>query len=195
MAINVTNSAGNSVYSTTLSVASLAANATKALTANWTPQDVGTYTITATADSTNVVAEKSESNNTKTITVEVTDTFDSADGTIDGATNIAFENAETDNAFGSVKSTTVTGHYIYKANDIDYYKISDDNLIMAEIEVPNNVTVSFVEVTEDGENVLATSNTAGKHLKLKTTNNPCYIKVTSATVGAYELDVRAYTEK
>ena len=195
MAINVTNSAGNSVYSTTLSVASLAANGTKALTANWTPQDVGTYTITATADSTNVVAEKSESNNTKTITVEVTDTFDSADGTIDGATNIAFEDAETDNNYGSVKSSTVTGHYIYRANDIDYYKISEDNLIMAEIEVPNNLTVSFVELTEDGENVLATSNTAGKHLKVKTTNNPCYIKVTSATVGAYELDVKAYIEK
>ncbi len=70
--IEVKNSSGTSVYSTTLSVKELAANATQALTASWTPSVGGTYTITATADSTNLVDEDKEDNNTKTITVTIT---------------------------------------------------------------------------------------------------------------------------
>ena len=63
---------------------------------------------------------------------------------------------------------------------------------MLEFITPQNVTV-YIE-DEEGK-VLAESSTVGKRLKVKTTNNPCYIKVTSNTIGSYTLDVNAYTEK
>lgn len=196
LAINVKNSSGTSVYSTTLSVSSLAASGTKGLTVSWTPNAVGTYTITTTVDSASTVSEKSESNNVKTIKVDVKDKYDSKDSTIDGSNDIAFNAAAIeDNSYGSINSATITGHYIYKLDDIDYYNVTVQNLIMLEIDVPDNLTVSVVEVTDDGERVLGTSSASDKYLKVKITNNPCYIKVNSAVIGAYTLKVKAYTEK
>lgn len=196
LAINVKNSSGTSVYSTTISVSSLAASGTKSSTASWTPNEVGTYTITATVDSAGTVSEKNESNNVKTITIDVTDKDDLSDSTIAGATNVVFDGtAIEDNPYGSKKSVSITDHYIYKSNDIDYYKVSVENLIMLQIIVPDNLTVSVVEVTDDGQRVLGTSSAAGNYLKVKTTNNPCYIEVKSSVVGEYTLNIETFVEK
>ncbi len=192
LAINVKNSAGTSVLSTTNSVPSSSANGTSTTTASWTPIEVGKHTITATADSGSAVSEYDETNNTKTITVYVQDSYDADDSSIDGANPISFNNVTTDNAYGTISQSIVTGHYIYKSGDVDYFKLEAENLIMTEIEIPENTTVSV----EDGEgNVLAESSTGGSRLKVKSTLNPCYIKVTSTTVGSYTLNVNAYTEK
>ena len=193
--IDVKNSAGTNIYSKSLSVTSLAANGTKALTCSWTPTTPDTYTITATADSGSAVSEKTETNNTKTITVTVIydDINEPANDTISTAITPTF-NITDEVSYGKTYNSTVSGNHIFQSGDVDYYKLEIDNLIMAQIEVPENLTVSIIEQTDDGEVVLGSLSTAGKYLKLKTTLNPCYIKVESLTPCPYTLNIKAYTE-
>ncbi len=176
----------------TFEINEILANDTEDNSFSWTPEAAGTYTITATADSKNDVAEANEDNNTKSITILVVDDCDATDSTVDGATSVEFGNIVTDNTYGKKSKVDIEGHYISYASDIDYFKVDEENLIMTEVQVPDNVTVSIED--EDG-NVLASSDTEEDWLKVKSSLNPCYIKVTSNTVGSYTLTINAYTEK
>ncbi len=191
--ITINDSNEQVVFSKNLTIPALGTNETVNLQTVWVPETADTYSIVITADADNVVDEADESNNSTTINheTEYDDISEPTNNTIEGAETVTL-NLHSDSDYGTMYNSSLLHNRIYKPGDVDYYKINTENMIMVEILVPQNLTVSVLN--EEGEE-LGTLSEAGKYLKVKTDVETCYIKATSQTVGLYTLNVKVYSEK
>lgn len=115
LALSIKNANGYEVYSCTFDRSSLSAANSYTTYATWTPSVAGTYTITATTDSTNLVEENDESNNVRSITVTV---IDDNNETINDNQSGAYVFALDNNG-----DTANIVSMLYSTSDVDWYKV------------------------------------------------------------------------